>query len=222
MHDLNSSQNQATATASVSSLNNSLLKSRGIQLNSNRVSSGIKHILSDPRLLLPAEVDQGKSLKVVITEVGECGHFWCSIDDDSHFNTLKFIHDLLNHVPKKSSEKTTSNEAATAIRYPLVLMNQNEIKEDALCVSQYVDANSEALYRARILHVDRVNCQVEIVYVDYGNKEIKKYDQIFKCTQELMEYPFQALECRLVNIKPSLITNPNGVWILKANQAFKV
>lgn len=36
----------------------------------------------------------------------------------------------------------------------------------------------------------------------------------------MYQYPFQAIECKLSDIKPNLIENPNGVWTEKSNESF--
>jgi hypothetical protein len=88
-------------------------------------------------------------------------------------------------------------------------------------VTSFKDKGQEELYRARILSVNHVKKEVEIIFVDFGNREMKKFDQLFKCSPELMEFPFQAVECKLVGIKPSIIKNPNGVWVREATRIFK-
>ena len=62
---------------------------------------------------------------------------------------------------------------------------------------------------------------VIVQFVDFGNKDKKKFNEIFELAADLQEYPFQAIQCRLVNIKMSLFKNPNGVWTKAANKTFK-
>ena len=101
--------------------------------------------------------------------------------------------------------------------YSLKPLSPNELKENNLCVAYF----ENILYRARILYVSKEDKTVSIQYVDYGNKEKKRFSEVFQLSDELQEYPFQALECTLDNIKPSLIKNPNGTWTHQAHKLFK-
>lgn len=156
--------------------------------------------LSNPRYLLPPEVDQGKLIDIEITETVECGHFWVQIKDKSHQEVAMLIDQTLN-----------------TPAYSLKPLSPNELKENNLCVAYF----ESQLYRARILYVSKEDKAVNIQYVDFGNKEKKRFNEVFQLSDELQEYPFQALECTLDNIKPSLIKNPNGTWTQQAHKMFK-
>ena len=156
--------------------------------------------LSDPRFVLPPEADTAKLIDISITNTAECGHFWAQINDSVHKKIIQDIHDRLN---------TTNG-------FHLKLLT--DVHENSLCVTHFVDDESAAgggggaIYRARILHVDKVRKEVRLHYVDYGNYETKASNEIFHIPSDVRSYPFQAIECRLANIRPSLVRNPNGVW----------
>ena len=174
--------------------------------------------LSNLNNLIPPTEYHGKPIRIVINEVIECGHFWCSIDDEMHVNTLNTIQTILNNKNSETNRETGSN-AIGSIRS----FDPNEIRVDVLCMAQFRDEKTGTVdkYRARILAIDKRSHEVEIIYVDYGNKERKKFDQIYKCSEQLHEIPFQAVECKLANINPSLFRNPNGVWVKDATKKFK-
>jgi hypothetical protein len=67
---------------------------------------------------------------------------------------------------------------------------------------------------------------VQVFFVDYGNTEAVKpsdlrefSDETFK--SEILEVPFQAFECILSEIQPSLIRNPQGLWTEEAEREFR-
>jgi hypothetical protein len=67
---------------------------------------------------------------------------------------------------------------------------------------------------------------VQVFFVDYGNTEAVKSsklrefrDETFK--SEILEVPFQAFECILSKIQPSLIHNSQGLWIEEAQREFQ-
>jgi len=194
----------------------SIQKSMSITtLKNNRMStSGSKslvEILANPKFVLPQEVKQDHSVTVILSEIVECGHFWVQIKDTSHEDTLRKIHFRLNG----------NSDSRNVKKYALKLMNPNNISENVLCVTYFNESDlGNQLYRARILSVDKKSMSVEVHFVDFGNKEKKNFTDIFEMSDDLQEYPFQAIECKLVNIKPSKIKNPNGVWTKTANALF--
>jgi hypothetical protein len=177
--------------------------------STNRITAchnSLIEYLSHPKYVLPKEVDTGKPLRIVLSEFVECGHFWAQIDDEAHQKTLVFIHESLN------------NSAAKANR---VRLDQSELRVDTLCAAFYEDAKiAKSLYRARIIDVDTRVCKALVQFVDFGNKLLVDTNDLFGLSENMQEYPFQAIECKLYNIKPCLIKNPNGVWTKKSNDFF--
>jgi hypothetical protein len=200
------------------------------KLSSSRVtaSSSLEAFLSNPFYVLPLEADQNKPIRILVNEVIECGNFWCQINDDLHRSTIREIHNILNPSPttkenfsSRSSNASSLLDSSFHTKYNPIRLIASEIQHDVLCVTSFKDKGQEELYRARILSVNHVKKEVEIIFVDFGNREMKTFDQLFKCSPELMEFPFQAVECKLVGIKPSIIKNPNGVWVREATRIFK-
>ena len=62
---------------------------------------------------------------------------------------------------------------------------------------------------------------MKIIYVDFGNTDKKRFEDIYELDEELYKYPFQAVECKLAEIKPDLIANPVGVWTRKSTNKFR-
>ncbi len=94
----------------------------------------------------------------MITEVVECGYFWCQIITDDHQKNMNKIHDKMNG----------------KVKYPLKKLVSSDLRSDMLCVAQFSDDNTpSALYRAKIIHFDKKENKCEILYIDYGNKEVR-------------------------------------------------
>lgn len=89
--------------------------------------------LRNPRYVLPAHVDEGKVVDVVISEVVECGRFWAQMEDSPRFiNVINKIHNHLN----------SQSYRVRKIPDPV---------EDSLCATYYTDNETgRYLYRARI------------------------------------------------------------------------
>lgn len=62
--------------------------------------------------------------------------------------------------------------------------------------------------------------RAKVHFVDFGNTEKKNLSELYELDDELFKYPFQAIECKLVEIKPDLVANPNGVWTRESNKKF--
>ncbi len=174
--------------------------------------NSIVHMLSNPRLLLPAKCDQDQPIEVIITEIVQCGHFWAQLNDHSHQTTITHIQTMLNLAKHK---------------YPLQALDKRDLHPEALCVAHFKDeVCGKLLYRAKVIRTVSSGRPgephtVEVQFVDYGNKEVKAHDELYIMDDKLKQYPFQAIECRLDNVKPSLVRNPTGVWTKKSLLFFK-
>ena len=91
-----------------------------------------------------------------------------------------------------------------------------------LCVTGYAEPGSAdtQFYRAQITHLNKEEQTANVLFIDFGNREKKKLSQLFELSAELQEYPFQAIQCKIANIKISLFKNPNGTWTKAATSKF--
>jgi hypothetical protein len=169
--------------------------------------NSIAHMLSNPCLLLPPKCDAGQPIEVIITDVVDCGHFWAQLNDHSHQAVIDRIQSILNFGREK---------------YRLQALDKRDLYPEALCVAYYKDeACGNLLYRAKVINTKPGENKVEVQFVDYGNKQKKPHDEVFIMEEQLKQYPFQAIACRLDNVKPSLLRNPTGVWTKKSLLHFK-
>lgn len=159
-------------------------------------------LLSNPERLL----QKLRNFSIVITEIVECGHFWAQINEDSYTEALMEIQVKLN---SDSSHKLTH------------FNSMNSLCVGMLVATAYVDAKQERfLYRAKILHIDKERQLVQVLFVDYGNKEVKRFNQLLVLNDDLYNYPFQAIECKLIKLQINKLKCPNGVWSKAANNYF--
>ncbi|KAJ8033209.1 Tudor domain-containing protein 1 [Holothuria leucospilota] len=76
------------------------------------------------------------------------------------------------------------------------LKKVSKVENGQLCVVR--SPTDEALYRARVLKM--VGEEVEVYYVDYGNRENVSKEAIFVISPELLKFPAQAIQCTLSSI----------------------
>lgn len=66
---------------------------------------------------------------------------------------------------------------------------------------------------------------MQVFFIDYGNTETVKPSDLRELSDEtvkseILEVPFQAFECMLSEIQPSLIRNSQGLWTEEAKREF--
>lgn len=191
-------------------------------------SNSILDILSNPAYILPEEVDEGKMITIEISHIIECGLFWAQIIDNPNVDTLELIqktlnnnsNKFLNHISDHSS--SLSLDSSNFSKYPLKVLNPKTIQDGMLCVTTYTDcfSNETLFYRGQILNVNKDSQKCNVLFVDFGNQEEKKFNELFELSRSLTEYPFRAFQCHLANIKMSLFNNPNGKWTSAATHKF--
>jgi ATP-dependent RNA helicase TDRD9 len=176
------------------------------QLNSFTISPTTNKMvekLSNPENLLK----KLPILPITITEVIDCGHFWAQVNDGLYKQTLAEIQQKLN------------------TKFKLLRVNQGNLYVGMLVITPYSDeANETYLYRAVIIDLHKDRQIAEVLFVDYGNKEAKKYSQLYQFSDEsvkgLQSIQFQAFQCKLVNIEINRLKCPNGVWTQAAKEQF--
>jgi hypothetical protein len=175
------------------------------------------NMLGNPRLLLPVQCDRDRKMpvEVLITDIVDCERFWAQLADRNHQATMDHIAHMLNF-------ETTQTRSGVSERYRLQALDKREVHLEGLCVAHFTDQEgNRLLYRAKVVNTDLARMRAEIQYVDYGNREVKAYDELYSMEERLKQYPFQAIECRLQDIKPCLLRNPTGVWTKKSVAHFK-
>ena len=172
------------------------------QLNSFLVTPTANKLiekLSDPEYLLK----KLRQFPIIITEIIECGNFWAQINENSYKQTLLHIQKTINEKGK------------------LTCVSRISLYVGMLVISPYTDeTDATFLYRAKILDLDKDQQLAQVIFVDYGNKEMKKFSQLYSISDEMESIPFQAIQCKLINIEINKLKCPNGVWTKAANDYF--
>lgn len=137
---------------------------------------------------------------IMPTAVVDGNRFWAQYCD---VNTLQVLQKLM----KEANEGFNELES----------LRPNEVREGDLVLAPYQDQSETYFYRGRILRMrnnpqDKMQGkQVEVFFVDYGNKAVVPEKFLRHLPRKLLQNPFQAFECVLVNIKP-LYKLPHNHW----------
>ena len=78
----------------------------------------------------------------------------------------------------------------------LIPLSKSQILPGQLCAARFSEDNK--MYRAKITQlVDRT---VEVIFIDYGNMEIKKMYELYKLSEELLSLPVAVFGCACIPI----------------------
>ncbi|KAL3874648.1 hypothetical protein ACJMK2_037630 [Sinanodonta woodiana] len=148
-----------------------------------------------------------------ITEVVDCGHFWAQYKDEKTFQQMYRVQESLN---------INRGQHLRPMRGPVAV--------GSFCVAPYKDETVE-YYRAKVQSLDRRCFKengkdvwrdiVEVFFVDYGNSTELPKEELRELPSDLLQIPFQAVECRLKGIRPSAIKCPDGKWTKEALEIFR-
>ncbi|KAL5008137.1 hypothetical protein ScPMuIL_013718 [Solemya velum] len=142
------------------------------------------------------------TVMLVVTHVVECGHFWAMFKNNSDLHSVQ----------------KAMNANQGSMLQPLT----GTLLVGMLCIAPYQDEDT-SWYRARIEKVERESALRELItvfFVDYGNTQTMPREYLRFLPQELIELPFQAVECKLCKIRPSPKACPEGRWTQSVNQEF--
>ncbi|KAM4690496.1 ATP-dependent RNA helicase TDRD9 [Rhinophrynus dorsalis] len=138
-------------------------------------------------------------LSVIVTEVVEVGHFWGYQIDERSMNILGGLATEINH-----------NQLMPLTGRP---------HPDLVCLAPFKSLESERYYRAQILYISGKFAVV--FFVDYGNQSKVDLNLLREIPSYLLELPFQALEFKVCNMRPSAKSIIcGGQWSRRASQRF--
>ncbi|XP_062595523.1 ATP-dependent RNA helicase TDRD9-like [Saccostrea cucullata] len=145
-------------------------------------------------------------VSLLITNVVECGHFWAQYNENQNFEELNQVQGTLN----------SRN-----------LSMVNAFSVGQLVAAPYTEQGDTQYYRARINSFDRQKRQerwidvVMVFFVDYGNTETVDKAALRVCPQSITHIPYQAVECFLCELRPSVRKCPDGCWTREATDLFR-
>ncbi|KAM8809986.1 tudor domain-containing protein 6 [Eudromia elegans] len=142
------------------------------------------------------QLEVGSTVNVVVSYVESPGYFWCQLSRNCQ--DLKTLMTEIQEYCKNSS--------------------QPHIWPNPVCLAQY--SEDEKWYRALIVSEFTSAKQVEVIYVDYGNRELVSRANLRSINEKFLDIKAQAFRCSLYNL-----IQPNGldpfVWDEKAILAFQ-
>uniref|UniRef100_A0A8D0FF07 Tudor domain containing 6 n=1 Tax=Strix occidentalis caurina TaxID=311401 RepID=A0A8D0FF07_STROC len=142
------------------------------------------------------QLEVGSTVNVVVSYVENPSYFWCQLSRNCH--DLKVLMAEIQEYCKNSS-----NPCA----WP-----------DSVCLAQY--SEDENWYRALITSETPSAEKVEVLYVDYGNREQVSLTNLRSTNKRFLKLEAQAFRCSLYNL-----IQPNGqdpfAWDEAAVQAFQ-
>uniref|UniRef100_A0A8C8RTH5 Tudor domain containing 6 n=1 Tax=Pelusios castaneus TaxID=367368 RepID=A0A8C8RTH5_9SAUR len=143
-----------------------------------------------------AGLEVGSTVQVTVSYVESPGYFWCQLS--RNIQELKSLMAEIQEYCKASAQPH---------HWPNVI-----------CLAKY--SEDEKWYRALIISGVFSTEQVEVIYVDYGNKELVSVKNLRSINANFLKLKAQAFRCSLYNL-----IQPKGhdpfVWDEKAIQAFQ-
>ncbi|XP_032299470.1 tudor domain-containing protein 6 isoform X2 [Coturnix japonica] len=141
------------------------------------------------------QLEVGCTVDVVVTCAESPGYFWCQLKKCSEFVAL--MADIQEYCESSSRPHT----------WP-----------QSVCLAQY--SEDKRWYRALIISDVTAAEEVEVMYVDYGNRELVPLTSLRPINERFLELKAQAFRCSLYNL-----IQPNGrdpfVWDEAAVLAFQ-
>ncbi|KAH9518872.1 hypothetical protein Btru_008505 [Bulinus truncatus] len=143
--------------------------------------------------------DQAKDISVYVSAVEHPGHFWVQVVG------VKALH--LEDLHKDITSFVASDEAKQSY-------NVKEIIPGDFVAAKF-DETDLTYYRAKILG-ETADGQVDLYFIDFGDNTLAPKENIFKLRSDFTQYPPQAIECQLADVKPF-----DGKWSEEAIVAFE-
>ncbi|KAM6201049.1 ATP-dependent RNA helicase TDRD9 [Rhynchocyon petersi] len=174
------------------------------RLRNTRVNVDFQKQTMDPMQVSFNPLDRSRSvtdllLTVDVTEVVEVGHFWGYRIDEKNSEVLKMLTAEINQLKL----------------VPLTMKPH----PDLVCLAPFSDFDKENYFRAQILYVS--GNSAEVFFVDYGNRAHVNLGQLMEIPCQFLELPFQALEFKICQMRPSAQCLVSGDhWSLRASQRF--
>uniref|UniRef100_A0A8B9ME56 Tudor domain containing 6 n=1 Tax=Accipiter nisus TaxID=211598 RepID=A0A8B9ME56_9AVES len=142
------------------------------------------------------QLEVGSTVNVVVSYVENPSNFWCQLSRNCHdLNTL--MAEIQEYCKNSSHPPAWPN---------------------SVCLAQY--SEDEKWYRALIISEVPSAEKVEVIYVDYGNRQMVSLTNLRSTNERFLRLEAQAFRCSLYNL-----IQPNGqdpfAWDEEAIQAFQ-
>lgn len=180
----------------------------------------------DSSVTLP---DIGTWVAVRVTAVFNPGHFWVQFPYGTEPIEKRIMAARMRRGGDSDSDDEQGEDDLNSLMDKMGKFYSRNICQDSrrilpaageLCVAKYSKDNK--WYRARITSIREEELQV--FFVDYGNSEWTRENQVKRIIPHFLHLPFQALECFLGNVEPTRDSQENGrklEWSEDAMKTFK-
>nr|XP_056712900.1 tudor domain-containing protein 6 [Euleptes europaea] len=149
-----------------------------------------------PGLSCEGQLEVGSTVDVTVSYVESPSLFWCQL--------AKTAYDL--------------RVLMAEIQHYCVHVAEPHVWPNPVCLAKYSEDGK--WYRALIVRAGRPTEDVEVVYVDYGNKELVSVKDLRSTRTEFLKLKAQAFRCSLYNLIQPDSQDP-FVWDEKATDAFQ-
>ncbi|XP_060087306.1 tudor domain-containing protein 6 [Heteronotia binoei] len=149
-----------------------------------------------PGLSCEGQLEVGSTVDVIVSYIESPSLFWCQLAKTSH--DLKILMAEIQHY---------CVHAAQPHDWP-----------NPVCLAKYSEDGK--WYRALVIRADRSKEEVEVAYVDYGNKELVPIKNLCSTKAEFLQLKAQAFRCSLYNLIQPNSQDP-FVWDEKATEIFQ-
>ncbi|KFV70976.1 Tudor domain-containing protein 6, partial [Dryobates pubescens] len=142
------------------------------------------------------QLEVGSTVNVVVSYVESPSYFWCQLSGNNH--DLELLMKEIQEYCKNSSHPPG---------WP-----------NSVCLAQY--SEDEKWYRALITSEVPSAKKVEVMYVDYGNRELVSLTNLRSINEHFLRLEAQAFRCSLYNIIQANDQDPLA-WSAEAIQTFQ-
>lgn len=144
------------------------------------------------------------TINIYCTTVVDCGHFYAHYSDQAYELMEQHMNAAINHNGGRNLKPVTG-----------------QLKSNMLILAPY----KGAYYRARIDEVLPRDNSVQVFFVDYGNQLQVKCAALREIDPETLldalTTPAQAFECKLAEVKPSVLLSTQEQWTEQAKLTFE-
>ncbi|XP_048358772.1 tudor domain-containing protein 6 [Sphaerodactylus townsendi] len=168
--------------------------SRAVPSGSPRLTQAYSEI--QPGLSCEGQLEVGSTVDVIVSYIESPSLFWCQLAKTSH--DLRLLMADIQHYCAHSAQPHD---------WP-----------NPVCLAKYSEDGK--WYRALIVHAGHPTEKVEVIYVDYGNKEHVSLKNLRSISTVFLKLRAQAFRCSLYNlIQPN--NNDPFIWDEKATESFQ-
>ena len=159
-------------------------------------------------------------INIQVSYVDSPNSFWAQYDEEEYVDTLERI------------QHEVKGAATLARAHNFFAKSISELRIGCVYLAPYKDPlDVDTFYfRARLEKVygDNVGCNVKVFFIDYGNTEMLRGDQLvpvdsrIKPTfRRIATAPAAAIECSLAETRPNPARNTRGIWDSEVLGLFK-